>query len=619
MMLHTSKSIKKFSVLVVLFAFLSSLSLGAQNKQLEQFRTLLYQRLDEKDSAPLQDATLYLRWALTPDRLSWEEEQDLAMKSIAAEILQASPSASTLPAFRFDRMEDQNGTLTDISFSKAPSFLNGKKAVFAFFKTTCGYCEKELKALDRYKAARLGKADNEFDFSIIGIGLPSGLPELFDNLKPFHEKLELGFPLFKANDERIVSAYRVPSVPFLILFDKAGQPQATVSFPNQANLLEKLTFILDSFNNDTLQELSSLPGDYKVAQLANADKTLVSSKTIDIDFYADPLCKSCDDFLNDELAKIGEANKASFSVTSYDIMDSQVMTRLSTILEEHTIALSATPVAVIGSHIFQGLPAIRKGSADLAKGTLTGDKRPADASDAGIPELSGIPVFFAGLADGINPCAFSTLLFLLSFLGLAGKNKRELMLIGTVYTLTVFASYFALGLGLFASLRALSGFAAFARIMRVVLALILGILAIGNIRDGILDLRGRRKDMTLVLPSALRQRIHSMIRRQRTMGFLVGGTAITALAVSIFELACTGQVYLPVIAWMVKKGESSRGLGLLALYNIGFILPLAALFLLAWSGRAIKPIADWFESRVWLSKFILASILIVFLILQLLR
>jgi cytochrome c biogenesis protein CcdA len=152
--------------------------------------------------------------------------------------------------------------------------------------------------------------------------------------------------------------------------------------------------------------------------------------------------------------------------------------------------------------------------------------------------------------------------------------------------------------------------------MRIVFMVLLGALALANIRDGIMDLQGRRMDMVLVLPAALRRRIHATIRRQRNLGFLLGGTALTALMVSLFELACTGQVYLPVIAWMVKKGESNRGLGLLALYNIGFILPLAALFLLAWSGRAIKPVADWFESRVWLSKFILAAILIFFLILQ---
>ncbi len=617
MILHKPTSIGKRAFLILLLILLSSSPLAAQDTKLEQFRTLLYQRLDEKDSAPLQDAVLYARWALTPGRLSWEEEQNLAMKSIAAHILQASSPAATLPAFGFDRMEDQEGNSTDLSFSRNSSFLNNRKAIFAFFKTTCSYCEKELKELEHYRAARLGKNDNESEAAIIGIGLPSGLPAIFDKLKPFHEKLKLGFPLFKANDERIVSAYRIPSVPYLILFDAQGKPVATVSFPNQANLLKKLTVILDSFNNDTLSDLASFNSDYKVTQRDTSKEELADFRSIDIEYYADLSCKSCDDFLKEELTEIGKPHGVSFSVTSYDILDSESMSRLFAILEEKEVALSATPVAIIGSYIFQGLPAIRKGFADIANGSFTDSSQLASEDDApGIPTLSAIPVFFAGLADGINPCAFSTLLFLLSFLGLAGKNKRELLVIGTVYTLTVFASYFALGLGLFASLRALSGFAAFARIMRVFLALILAVLAVANIRDGILDLKGRRKDMALVLPQALRLRIHGMIRRQRTMGFLVGGTALTALAVSIFELACTGQVYLPVIAWMVKKGDIGQGLGLLALYNTGFILPLAALFALAWSGRAIKPIATWFEARVWLSKFILASLFLLFLIIQ---
>lgn len=539
------------------------------------------------------------------------------MKSIVAHVLQESPSATALPAFGFDRMEDQDGIFTDLSFSRDSSFLYGKKAVFAFFKTSCGFCEKELKALDHYMTTRRGRDEKEPSAAIIGIGLPSGLPTIFDKFKPFHEKLKLGFPLFKANDERIVSAYRIPYVPYLILFDAQCKPEATVSFPNQANLLKKLTVILDSFNNDTLAELASFNGDYKVAQGDISKEELADFRHIEIEYYADPSCKSCDDFLKNELTEIEKSNGVIFSVTSHDIMNSESMSRLSAILEEKEVALSATPIAIMDSHIFQGLPAIRKGFAGITKGSFIDSSQPArKTDDPGIPTLSAIPVFLAGLADGINPCAFSTLLFLLSFLGLAGKNERELLIIGTVYTLTVFVSYFALGLGLFASLRVLSGFAAFARTMRIFLAIILAVLAVANIRDGILDMKGRRKDMALALPSGLRQRIHGMIRRQRTMGFLVGGTALTALAVSIFELACTGQVYLPVIAWMVKKVDASQGLSLLALYNIGFILPLAALFALVWSGKAIKPIANWFETRVWLSKFILASLFVIFLVLQ---
>lgn len=394
---------------------------AAQESQPEEFRALLYKRLDEKDSAPFQDAALYLRWFFKPNLLSWNEERDLAMRKIAADILRGSPPAESLPAFGFDRMENQDGILTNLSFSIAPSFLNGEKAVFAFFKTTCGYCERELKELDRYRSARLGTETDASPMNMVGIGLPSGLPEIFDNLESFHQKLELGFPLFKANDKRIMAAYRIRSVPLLILFNEQGKPESTVHFPNQANLGKKLRIILDSFNDGTLQDLLAFANDSKAVQADNSVLALADSNSIFADFYTDPACESCTDFLDNELAAMEKSLGVRFSFTSHDIMDSNSLSRLS------------------------------------------------------------------------------------------------------------------------------------------------------------------------------------------------------ALMVSLFELACTGQVYLPVIAWMVRKGESSRGLGLLALYNTGFILPLAALFLLAWSGRAIKPVADWFESRVWLSKFLLAAILMVFLVLQLLR
>jgi cytochrome c biogenesis protein CcdA/thiol-disulfide isomerase/thioredoxin len=620
---HVPGAFRKGAIptLLLLLMFLSiAQAPAAQESQPEEFRALLYKRLDEKNSAPFQDAALYLRWFFKPNLLSWNEERDLAMRKIAADILRGSPPAESLPAFGFDRMENQDGILTNLSFSIAPSFLNGEKAVFAFFKTTCGYCERELKELDRYRSARLGTETDASPMNMVGIGLPSGLPEIFDNLESFHQKLELGFPLFKANDKRIMAAYRIRSVPLLILFNEQGKPESTVHFPNQANLGKKLRIILDSFNDGTLQDLLAFANDSKAVQADNSVLALADSNSIFADFYTDPACESCTDFLDNELAAMEKSLGVRFSFTSHDIMDSNSLSRLSAIMESRNVTLRATPVAVIGTRIFQGLREIREGLAQTAADTLVPDEaRSTETGQDALPALSAIPVFFAGLADGVNPCAFSTLLFLLSFLGLAGKNKGELLILGAVYTLTVFAGYFALGLGLLASLRALTGFPAFARTMRTLLTLLLGLLALANIRDGILDLRGSRKDMALVLPGALRQRIHATIRRQRNLGFLLGGTALTALMVSLFELACTGQVYLPVIAWMVRKGESSRGLGLLALYNTGFILPLAALFLLAWSGRAIKPVADWFESRVWLSKFLLAAILMVFLVLQLLR
>ena len=64
----------------------------------------------------------------------------------------------------------------------------------------------------------------------------------------------------------------------------------------------------------------------------------------------------------------------------------------------------------------------------------------------------------AGLADGINPCVFSTLVFLFSLLAVSGVRGRKLLLVGAVYCLACFLSYLALGIGLWFRRRAGTSF-----------------------------------------------------------------------------------------------------------------------------------------------------------------
>jgi cytochrome c biogenesis protein CcdA len=64
-----------------------------------------------------------------------------------------------------------------------------------------------------------------------------------------------------------------------------------------------------------------------------------------------------------------------------------------------------------------------------------------------------------------------------------------------------------------------------------------------------------------------------------TAGFVVG------ILVSVFEFACTGQIYLPTIIYMLKlPGYRFSALGYLLLYNLMFIVPLIIIFMLAWKG-----------------------------------
>ena len=67
-------------------------------------------------------------------------------------------------------------------------------------------------------------------------------------------------------------------------------------------------------------------------------------------------------------------------------------------------------------------------------------------------------VLIAGLIDGINPCAFATIIFLVSYLTFAGKKAKEILIYGTVFTSGVFIAYLLVGMGLMAFLHQLSAF-----------------------------------------------------------------------------------------------------------------------------------------------------------------
>ena len=62
----------------------------------------------------------------------------------------------------------------------------------------------------------------------------------------------------------------------------------------------------------------------------------------------------------------------------------------------------------------------------------------------------------AGLVDGLNPCAFATLIFLVSYLAFVGRERREVLLVGLAFSLSVFVTYFLVGLGLLRAFQSVS-------------------------------------------------------------------------------------------------------------------------------------------------------------------
>ena len=214
-----------------------------------------------------------------------------------------------------------------------------------------------------------------------------------------------------------------------------------------------------------------------------------------------------------------------------------------------------------------------------------------------------LPVIAAGLLDGVNPCAFTTIIFLLSYLVYLGKRKRELLVAGGFFSAGVFLAYTALGLGLSRILQSFSAIQKLAEIIKYVTFAGLMILSVLSFYDYALCRQGKATRMSLQLPRFLKQRIHASVRtRTRSAGLILSSLGL-GFVVSVLELACTGQVYLPMIVYMLKVAtEAKRAFALLLTYNLAFILPLVVVFILAYFGLTAETLAKAFERRIGLMK-----------------
>ena len=219
-----------------------------------------------------------------------------------------------------------------------------------------------------------------------------------------------------------------------------------------------------------------------------------------------------------------------------------------------------------------------------------------------------LPIVAAGLIDGVNPCAFTTLIFLLASLALAGRGRREVLLIGAVFSLAVFLSYLGIGYGLFAVLRAASSVAVISLALRWALVAALAVFAGMSIYDYTLIRRGRPSEILLQLPSALKRQIHNSIRARVRTAAIAGSSLVLGFLVSVFEFACTGQVYLPMLAYLARMRRGLAATGLLVLYNLCFIAPLLVVFGASYLGVSSGRITTFFQAHMGKVKLGLAAV-----------
>lgn len=194
-------------------------------------------------------------------------------------------------------------------------------------------------------------------------------------------------------------------------------------------------------------------------------------------------------------------------------------------------------------------------------------------------QFGALTVASAGLLDGINPCAFATLVFFISYMNLVGRGRKEMLIAGGAFTFAVFLTYFLLGLGTLSFMNYLNQFSGIAKCVYLLAATMTFVLSGLSLYDAVKAKQGKTKEIMLQLPHTFKLRIHKVIREQTRSSGVITGAFVIGFVISALELVCTGQVYLPTLTFVVGiDGMRTHAIAYLLLYNLMFIVPLFVVF-----------------------------------------
>lgn len=250
-----------------------------------------------------------------------------------------------------------------------------------------------------------------------------------------------------------------------------------------------------------------------------------------------------------------------------------------------------------------GYPAWEKAGYEIAQG------REAGQVDSGImPNAIALgAVLGVGLADGINPCAIGMLVFLLGYLIVFAKQPGRVLNIGVIYIVTVFATYFIIGLLFYQVLLTFSQtpqYAVVSNLIHLILGAILVVTGAINLKDFFWPGRG----FSLEIPKYIRPYLQGWVAKAT-----ISATVVLGALVTIFEMPCSLPLYAGTLDILSRSGLSRlTTVGYLGIYNLMFILPLLIILIVVYSGKKITMVKEWeHRSKKWM-KLLMGSMLVGF-------
>jgi cytochrome c biogenesis protein CcdA len=341
--------------------------------------------------------------------------------------------------------------------------------------------------------------------------------------------------------------------------------------------------------------------------------------------FSDTTCEECQELKTRILPKLMEKYPGQISCRIYEIDNVENFLLLDRFEKKYGKAENEVPILFMDKKARSGLEEeVKKNLEEDIKASLAhggnpwSEPAPEDTSTSNaekinkkLESLTLIAVIGAGLSDGINPCAFTTIIFLISYLSVLGRKKREILFTGFFYTIAVFLTYLALGFGLMSLVRRIVNISYASKILYGVTACVAFGVAFFSFRDYTLARKGLFKDMTLKLSESMKKRIHKSIHSKVRNLSIISAAIVLGVLVALFELPCTGQIYIPIVTALSDPGLRPKALPYLILYNIMFIIPLIIVFIVAYYGISSESIGERFKRNIGLIKILMGIMFII--------
>jgi cytochrome c biogenesis protein CcdA len=347
-----------------------------------------------------------------------------------------------------------------------------------------------------------------------------------------------------------------------------------------------------------------------------------------VHFFGSPTCGECLEIKTALLEPIAKMHADSIDLRVHDIESDSGFALLTTMEDLYKVGTKSPQELYLPDTFLTGYADIMAQGKRLIERSLanpsswgTSPMQPhvrADSVDVSqtiqqrFSQYAFVNIIVAGLADGVNPCAIATMIFLISFLATQKRKRIEVLVIGLTFTATVFVTYLLLGVGLFKAFTALKGYVILSKIVKWIAVAAAGGVGLFCFRDAIVYARtGKAKDITIQLPKAVKMSIHRAISSNIGKTGLVLGTVVTGFLVTLLEAVCTGQIYLPTIILMTRQDELKlAGWLWLVFYNILFVLPLLVIMILTYFGLKWDQLSKVTQKHLPILKVLLGIVLV---------